>query len=621
MLKPYSWWIFLAIAVILSLVCFNTHSDIPHSLWSALNEKLQANNVYPWSLDTGADYVLKKLSYDEFKVHEYDFTISELNTNIGGIHRKVVAINGEYPGPLIEAFEGDIIRVRVTNKLASQKTLLHFHGMAMNQTNFYDGSPTITQCGIEKGSTFTYEFRASPPGTYWYHGHWENQLIDGLVGPLIIHERSNALSENEIRECGNEQVLLLSDLYNRNSRDIMTIFQEPWIGGKVEPVPGIALAQGMQDAKMIFNKGTSIKLHIVNSASYTSFRIVLNSGDMRVVRVDGTKVIPTTVSSLLVYPAQRYTIIMTPESSQRLFKTPQLNLYETDDRENDFSIENLKASSGNLGVELVFDNDSSSDENTEDYAQIQLPGHALIEPYFRPLTNETIPNADIIQHVDLSMMRAKDGEISGAINNKIYKLYDRDSILSDLLQLFPLKQTAEYIKPLNTSLTRAKGEQAHHSHKDIRRKQQDTGLETHEFEMQEKDQRILSEFLYNSDSIEVVDFIIRNFDDGSHPIHFHGHSMWIMERGSLEDKEKGISTVYQAPLKRDVIWVRTDEWVRARVVLDNPGLWLLHCHIPWHSITGMAAIVASQLNRLNAQHAPKDWLDSCNMPSDYYTYY
>ena len=40
------------------------------------------------------------------------------------------------------------------------------------------------------GETFTYQFEASPAGSYWYHSHNKGQYPDGLRGPMVVHEKS-----------------------------------------------------------------------------------------------------------------------------------------------------------------------------------------------------------------------------------------------------------------------------------------------------------------------------------------------------------------------------------------------------------------------------------------------
>lgn len=78
-----------------------------------------------------------------------------------------------YPGPTIEANQGDRLIVHVQNNLPNA-TAIHWHGLVsladffkchsdltldkfQNGTNFYDGTEGITQCGIPPGESLTYK--------------------------------------------------------------------------------------------------------------------------------------------------------------------------------------------------------------------------------------------------------------------------------------------------------------------------------------------------------------------------------------------------------------------------------------------------------------------------------
>lgn len=50
-----------------------------------------------------------------------------------------------------------------------------------------DGVPSVQQCPIPPGKSFTYTFTADLYGTSWYHSHYSAQYAGGLVGPMIIH--------------------------------------------------------------------------------------------------------------------------------------------------------------------------------------------------------------------------------------------------------------------------------------------------------------------------------------------------------------------------------------------------------------------------------------------------
>jgi len=60
----------------------------------------------------------------------------------------------------------------------------------------------------------------------------------------------------------------------------------------------------------------------------------------------------------------------------------------------------------------------------------------------------------------------------------------------------------------------------------------------------------------------------------SHAIHLHGHHFQMMTSGSL------------SPL-RDTILVNAGQTTKIICVFDNPGKWLLHCHMLAHQATGM----------------------------------
>lgn len=65
---------------------------------------------------------------------------------------------------------------------------IHWHGYPV--PNNMDGIPGVTQDAVEPGKSFTYEFEANVPGTYWYHSHQDsvNQLDRGLYGALIVED-------------------------------------------------------------------------------------------------------------------------------------------------------------------------------------------------------------------------------------------------------------------------------------------------------------------------------------------------------------------------------------------------------------------------------------------------
>lgn len=105
-----------------------------------------------------------------------------------GLKAIVWGYNGEMPGPVIEAVEGDRIRIYVTNKLPVPTTV-HWHGLVLPCN--MDGVSGLTQPPIKAGETFKYEFPCIQHGTFMYHSHKDTMTQEGmgLMGMFVIHPR------------------------------------------------------------------------------------------------------------------------------------------------------------------------------------------------------------------------------------------------------------------------------------------------------------------------------------------------------------------------------------------------------------------------------------------------
>ncbi len=107
--------------------------------------------------------------------------------------------NGGTPGPLIEAVEGDRVRIYVTNKLP-EATTVHWHGVLL--PSGMDGVAGLTQQAIEPGATFKYEFTFRQAGTFMYHPHFDEmtQIALGMVGMIVVHPRRRPATRRPVRD-------------------------------------------------------------------------------------------------------------------------------------------------------------------------------------------------------------------------------------------------------------------------------------------------------------------------------------------------------------------------------------------------------------------------------------
>jgi manganese oxidase len=106
-----------------------------------------------------------------------------------GMKIKSWGYNGSSPGPMIEAVEGDRVRLLVTNRLP-EHTTIHWHGILL--PSGMDGVGGVSQPHIKPGETYAYEFTLKQHGTHMYHPHADEmvQLALGMMGLFVIHPRA-----------------------------------------------------------------------------------------------------------------------------------------------------------------------------------------------------------------------------------------------------------------------------------------------------------------------------------------------------------------------------------------------------------------------------------------------
>jgi len=102
--------------------------------------------------------------------------------------RKVHAwgFNGSVPGPLMEASEGDKVRVIFENHLP-EMTAVHWHGFEIPMQQ--DGSVGVAQDPVLPGGRQVFEFQLSQHGTFFYHSHFPMQEMMGMIGMFVLYPK------------------------------------------------------------------------------------------------------------------------------------------------------------------------------------------------------------------------------------------------------------------------------------------------------------------------------------------------------------------------------------------------------------------------------------------------
>jgi hypothetical protein len=86
-----------------------------------------------------------------------------------------------------------------------------------------------------------------------------------------------------------------------------------------------------------------------------------------------------------------------------------------------------------------------------------------------------------------------------------------------------------------------------------------------------------------------VYFVIQNEFFAPHPMHLHGHDFSLLGQGAGPFTPGEIGTLnFVNPPRRDTAMLAGQGYTVIGFETDNPGAWLLHCHIAWHASGGLA---------------------------------
>lgn len=105
--------------------------------------------------------------------------------------------NGVVPGPVLEVNQGDTVAIDYTNDGATADSI-HLHGIH-NIPVSMDGVGGISQALVQPGGHFVYRFVADQPGTFIYHTHDDEAMLDsGLYGAIIVRPSQPLAVERSI---------------------------------------------------------------------------------------------------------------------------------------------------------------------------------------------------------------------------------------------------------------------------------------------------------------------------------------------------------------------------------------------------------------------------------------
>lgn len=209
--------------------------------------------------------------------------------------------NGNIPGPLIIANEGDRIELDFHNQL-DEPTTVHCHGLPAPSDQ--DGNP---QDPVLPNQSRVYQFTLPKgcAGTYWYHTHAHgltaSQAYKGLAGAIIVKAADDPLAHLP------EQHWLISDLRLDQNAQIPGNDVIDWINGREGQ---FTLINGQHQPQI--NLTGQERIRIWNACSAKYLHLAIPNCEFIVVGTDGgllEKPQPA-VTQLLIAPAERYEVVV-----------------------------------------------------------------------------------------------------------------------------------------------------------------------------------------------------------------------------------------------------------------------------------------------------------------------
>ncbi|KAK2614816.1 hypothetical protein N8I77_001615 [Diaporthe amygdali] len=508
-------------------------------------------------------------------VRPYTLTLTEETNWKGpdGVTKDIVMlVNGDIIGPTIYAHWGDTISVKVINNLESNGTSIHWHGVRQVGSNLHDGVNGITECPIPpKGGERVYTFIARQYGSAWYHSHFSAQYGNGIIGPIQIDGPASLPYDVDLGP------MLLTDYYHE-SADNLVLYTETngpppsdnvlFNGHAVNPSTGDG-----EYGKLTLTPGKRHRLRLINTSVDNHFQVSIVNHDMTVIASDFVPVNAFTTDSLFIGVGQRYDV--TIEANQDIGNY-WLNVT--------FGGGNLCGMSNNPYPAAILHYDGAPDglptkKGTRPRDHNCLDLLDLTPVVERKISTEFTPSADNTMEIQLPA----GPKFVWKINNKSIRTVWQNPV-------------AQYVAANRTDYPETNS-------------------------------------IWSVNAVDQwVYWLIENDPEGAfslpHPIHLHGHDFLVVGRSPEAAPATQTKFAFDAsrlngnnPVRRDVAMLPAAGWLLLAFKTDNPGAWLMHCHIAWHVSGGLGMTFLERVSdyRAGLKQSDVDVLnEQCKAWNDYF---
>ncbi|KAF5010917.1 hypothetical protein FDECE_2945 [Fusarium decemcellulare] len=448
------------------------------------------------------------------------------------ISEVVIALDGvERFAQAINGTIPGIVVVHLTSNLehSTNGSSFHFHGTHQNYTNPQDGVVAITQCPTAPGSSVTYKWRATQYGTSWYHSHFGLQTYDGVYGGLIIHGPASANYDEDMG------TIMISDWSHRTANQLLPEVQRKGpatMDNVLINGTNVFGNDGEEDQvgerfSMNFEEGKTYRLRLINVGIDTLYKFSIDHHTLKVIAVDFVSIKPYETDHVSLAIGERMDILVTANQASKA-SSFWLRTVPQMDCSRHAHPENA------LGIVHYGSNDSipTTTGRTFEDKCIDEPYESLV-----PVVPRDVGPPD--NHFEQNANRTwnEDGIIKWSLNStSMVAEWGHPSLLK-------LHTNASFA-PSNAVIRIPKP----------------------------------NSWVY---------LAIETNLDISHPIHLHGFDFQILAQGT-GPYGRNVTLKTDNPPRRDTAVLPALGHLVIAFLTDNPGVWLMHCHIGWHAAEGFS---------------------------------
>ncbi|XP_038215387.1 laccase isoform X3 [Zerene cesonia] len=238
-----------------------------------------------------------------------------------GVERGILSVNRMLPGPSIQVCENDKVVIDVENHMEGMEVTIHWHGIWQRGSQYYDGVPFVTQCPIQQGNTFRYQWQGNA-GTHFWHAHTGLQKLDGLYGSIVVRQPPSKDPNSHLYDYDlTTHVMLISDWLHEDAAErypgrlAVNTGQDPenvLINGKGQfRDPNTGFMTNTPLEVFTITPGRRYRFRMINAfASVCPAQVTFEGHNLTVIATDGEPVQPVQVNTIISFSGERYDFVI-----------------------------------------------------------------------------------------------------------------------------------------------------------------------------------------------------------------------------------------------------------------------------------------------------------------------